>query len=125
MPNYFAFEYLVLHDGGWLEGLRVYYNYTGSSGDHKSSNTNTFFSGPIGSLPYSSTSFFGTPDAPGEGWRALKTNWSMWPAFNFIIFAFVPVRYRIAVMAMFSYVWLCILSFVSFQNGGVGGGGHR
>lgn len=78
MPNYFAFEYLMLHGGDWREGLRVYFQTE-------------------------------------EGWRALRTNWSMWPFFNFFIFAFVPVHLRVAVMALFSYVWLCVLSFVSFD----------
>ena len=51
-----------------------------------------------------------------EWWDTCFAYWRMWPAFHFINFRFNRPELRIATIAVFSYLWLIVLSFLSHKR---------
>ncbi|CZT25383.1 probable glomerulosclerosis protein Mpv17 [Ramularia collo-cygni] len=49
---------------------------------------------------------------------ALKKNWMVWPAVQFVNFTFVPLHHRVLVVNVVSLGWNCYLSFLNSQPGG-------
>lgn len=45
-------------------------------------------------------------------WTTLRDNWTVWPAFQYINFAFVPPQYKLLAVNLFSIGWNCYLSWL-------------
>lgn len=43
-------------------------------------------------------------------WTTLQSNWLVWPAFQLVNFAIVPVHFRLLAVNVFSIAWNCYLS---------------
>lgn len=47
----------------------------------------------------------------GQWWSTLKTNWIVWPFFQFVNFSIVPVYYRLLSVNIISIMWNTYLSY--------------
>jgi protein Mpv17 len=58
-------------------------------------------------------------------WTVLKANWTVWPAFQLVLFLFIPVHLRVVCANLYSVCWNCFLSFVHNTPGHGKGTDHR
>ena len=70
---------------------------------------------------FESTALGGSPEKglmqySKQWWEILSAYWCMWPAFHFLNFRFTRPELRIGAVAVFSYFWLIVQSFVSHKR---------